>query len=75
MPKRRPSREAGTPSDDGQPPRAIARWLRGRRTYLTAAAILICGALSASGIKVPEYVWAALAALGLGFLRAGVKKG
>ena len=49
-------------------------WLTGKKTYLTAAAILICGILQSQDIIVPEYVWAALAALGLGFLRMGVKK-
>lgn len=53
---------------------ALARWLDGKRTYLTAATILACGILSWQGVTIPEFVWAALAALGLGFLRAGVKK-
>ena len=56
------------------PPEAVMRWLSGRRSYLTAAAILGCGVLSAYGVQIPEYVWAALGALGLGFLRAAVKK-
>lgn len=56
------------------PPAALAKWLEGKRTYLTAAAILACGILSWRGVVIPEFVWAALAALGLGFLRAGVKR-
>ncbi len=56
------------------PPVAVARWLDGKRTYLTAAVILLCGVLAAHGVEVPDYVWAALAALGLGFLRAAVHK-
>jgi len=56
------------------PPAAIAKWLDGKRTYLTATVILICGILTAYGVEIPEYVWAALAALGLGFLRAAVRK-
>jgi hypothetical protein len=54
---------------------AVVKWLDGKRTYLTAGAILAVGILVGFGVQVPEYVWAALAALGLGFLRAGVKKG
>lgn len=50
------------------------KWLSGRRTYLTAGVILLCGILAVYGLEIPEYIWAALAALGLGFLRAGVKK-
>ncbi len=61
-------------STEAQPPAAIARWLDGKRTYLTAAVILVCGILTAYGVEIPEYVWAALAALGLGFLRSAVKK-
>ncbi|MFO7959006.1 MAG: hypothetical protein R6X33_18120 [Candidatus Brocadiia bacterium] len=61
-------------STEVQPPAALARWLDGKRTYLTAAVILVCGILTAYGVEVPDYVWAALAALGLGFLRAGVRK-
>ena len=53
---------------------AVVRWLDGKRTYLTAVTILTAGILAACGVQVPEFVWAALAALGLGFLRAGVKK-
>jgi len=61
-------------SSEVKPPAAIAKWLDGKRTYLMAATILVCGILAAYGIEIPEYVWAALAALGLGFLRAAVKK-
>ena len=49
-------------------------WLTGKKTYITALAILVCGVLQSQGIAVPEYVWTALAALGLGFLRMGVDK-
>jgi len=61
-------------SSEITPPAAIAKWLDGKRTYLTAATILLCGILAAYGVEIPEYVWAALAALGLGFLRAAVRK-
>jgi len=50
------------------------KWLDGKRSYLTAGVILLVGVLAAYGVHVPEYVWAALAALGLGFLRAAIKK-
>lgn len=53
---------------------ALMTWLDGKKTYLTALVILICGVLAGFGITVPEYVWGALAAIGLGFLRVGVTK-
>jgi hypothetical protein len=53
---------------------AVVRWLEGKKTYAVALTILTCGVLSAYGVEIPEYVWAALTAFGLGFLRAGVAK-
>lgn len=52
----------------------IEKWLDGKRTYLTVLAILVVGLLTTRGIEIPEYVWAALAAAGLGFMRAAIKK-
>lgn len=51
----------------------LLKWLQGKKTYLAAGAILTCGILAAYGVGIPEYIWATLAALGLGFLRAGIK--
>jgi hypothetical protein len=53
---------------------AIAKWMSGKKTYFVAGTILACGILATQGIEIPEFVWASLAALGLGFLRAGVAK-
>jgi len=53
---------------------AVVRWLEGKKTYAVALTILWCGIAAHFGVTVPEYVWAALAAFGLGFLRAGVSK-
>ena len=53
---------------------AILTWLNGKKTYAVAVAILACGIMSYFSVEVPEFVWAALSALGLGFLRAGVQK-
>ncbi len=53
----------------------VSEWIDGRRTYAVALVILTCGILAGYGVAIPEYVWASLAALGLGFLRAGVQKG
>jgi len=55
-------------------PKKLKELLDGRKTYVTAAAILVVGGLNSQGIEVPGYVWASLSALGLGFLRAAVKK-
>ncbi len=51
---------------------ALAKWADGKKTYLTAGAILACGILATLGVKIPPYVWPTLGALGLGFLRMGV---
>lgn len=51
----------------------LQSWLQGKKTYLTAGAILIVGILAEYKIEVPLYIWGALAAAGLGFLRAGVE--
>ena len=53
---------------------AVVKWLEGKKTYAVAAVILACGIMAAYGVTVPEFVWAALAAFGLGFLRAGMAK-
>ena len=52
----------------------ITKWMEGKKTYFTAGAIVVCGILAEVGVQVPEFVWAALAALGLAFLRDGVTK-
>lgn len=52
----------------------FAEWIDGYKTYLTVGAILIVGALEASGVTIPVYVWSALGAAGLGFIRMAVAK-
>ncbi len=52
----------------------VAKWLEGKKTYAVAATIMACGILAHYGVTIPAYVWSALAAFGLGFLRAGVAK-
>ena len=52
----------------------VVQWLEGKKTYAVAITILICGLLNWRGVQIPEFIWAALAAFGLGFLRAGVQK-
>lgn len=48
-------------------------FLSGKKTYITAIAIAILGVAEGYGfIKVPEWVWAVLASLGLTFIRSGV---
>jgi len=53
---------------------AVAKWLEGKKTYVVALAILAVGVMAYNGVEIPEFVWAALGAFGLGFLRAGVAK-
>lgn len=52
----------------------MENWLKGKKTYLVAAATAVTGALAALGIPVPVWVWTLLGSLGLAFLRAGVDK-
>ena len=52
----------------------IVDYLKGKKTYLIAVIVGIVAALQYLGIDIPEYVYAILAAFGLGFLRAGVTK-
>jgi hypothetical protein len=54
----------------------MIQWLQGKKTYITA---VVAGGLAAAqviwpGFAVPEWAWLALAALGLGFIRAGIAK-
>lgn len=53
---------------------AVVKWLEGKKTYATALTILVVGVLKYYDVDVPEFVWSALAAFGLAFLRAGVQK-
>lgn len=49
--------------------------LKGYKTYIIVAAIIAIATLQQVGIwQVPEVAWTVLAALGLGSMRAGVKK-
>lgn len=51
----------------------IVNYLKGKKTYAVCITILIVTLLQYRGIEIPEEVWGALAAMGLAFLRAGVK--
>ena len=52
----------------------VTKWLEGKKTYAVALSILAVGILAEYGVEVPGFVWAALGAFGLGFLRAGIAK-
>ena len=52
----------------------IVKWFDGKKTYITMAIAFIVGGLEACGITVPGWVYAMLGALGMGFLRGGIKK-
>lgn len=49
-------------------------FLRGKKTYLVAASAVALAALTAGGVAIPAWVYPLIGALGLGSLRAGVKK-
>ena len=50
-------------------------WLKGKKTYFVAAIVALVALCRYFGVEIPDYVWALLAAVGLGSLRAGVQKG
>lgn len=52
----------------------ILTFLDGKKTYITAALIGIGAAATALGYSIPEWVWMLLSALGLGSVRAAIKK-
>lgn len=52
----------------------LLEFLTGKKTYIIAVGIAVATLLPAFGVIVPEYVWGILAALGLGAIRAGIKK-
>ena len=53
----------------------MIRWLKGKKTYLTAAAGVITGVVLCLEGHVIEGVQTILGAVGIGTLRAGVAKG
>lgn len=52
----------------------MKKFLEGKKTYITAAAVGICAVLKFLGVEIPEWIWPMLASFGLGFLRSGVDK-
>ena len=53
----------------------LSNLLKGRKTYVVAIGVAIVAGLSALGIPIPIWVKPLAIALGLGSLRAGIKKG
>lgn len=51
----------------------IWTWLIGKKTYIIAIIGAVLGLLQVFGIFVPDWVYAILAAIGLGTLRAAIK--
>jgi len=52
----------------------LIEWLKGKKTYIIAIIGGIVGILQACGVIIPEYVYAILAALGIGAVRAAINK-
>lgn len=52
----------------------IGKWLQGKKTYIIALVIGVLAALQYLGIVVPEWIYAILAALGLGAIRSAITK-
>jgi len=52
----------------------LKNWLIGKKTYIIMTIILISSILECFNIyEIPEFVWAILGALGLGFIRIAIK--
>lgn len=49
-------------------------WLKGKKTYIMMIVTAGLGIAMASGVVVPEWVWAVDAAMFGGALRAGISK-
>jgi small-conductance mechanosensitive channel len=52
----------------------LIAWLSGKKTYIAAIIIGLLAAAQALGIIIPEWVYALLAAAGLGAVRASIAK-
>jgi len=51
----------------------VIDWLKGKKTFVVCIAALIVAIMGLYDVEVPEEVWAVFAALGLAFVRAGIK--
>lgn len=52
----------------------IKAFLDGKKVYITAIIVFICGGLEASGVTIPNYVYTLLGAFGLTFVRSAITK-
>jgi len=52
----------------------MLKWLEGKKTYIVAVGIFVMGGIMASGVEIPEWVWGAIGAAGLGAIRAAIAK-
>ena len=52
----------------------LVKWVEGYKTYFVAALIVALGVLDEYGVELPAFIWPTVYALGLGFLRAGIKQ-
>lgn len=50
----------------------MVEFLKGKKTYIVAVGILGVAIAQSMGVVIPDAVWAALAAIGLGSIRAAV---
>jgi hypothetical protein len=52
----------------------LLAFINGKKTYITAVLIGLGACATALGYVIPEWVWALLGAIGLGSVRAAIKK-
>lgn len=50
----------------------LLAWFNGKKTYITALATAVLALLQVLNVPVPEYVYTALAAVGLTVVRAAI---
>lgn len=52
----------------------LRKWLAGKKTYITAVLVGIFAGLHVYGVEIPPWIWPVLSAMGLGSVRAAIKK-
>lgn len=52
----------------------IEALLQGKKTYIVGILVGVAAVLQYYQVQIPEYVWTALAALGLGAVRSAIQK-
>ena len=60
--------------DSIQSLRELREWLAGKKTYISAITFAVLAGLQFYGVPIPSFAWPLLGAVGLGSIRAALKK-